>query len=408
MSTQVDSAQVEMIEEPKVKTPFVVADPNQTESAKDLLKKITWLMQSISSNPVVPILENLLFEKGVIYSNNLQVAQVILTPIRGTFLFPAKELQKILKELDKDDMVSFEGDSSVDINKVRLLVNGKVAFTYCVENPSEFPKIAKCEEIVAEFTGPNDFKLIHGLKKYVSTDALRPAMTCIHVDEENIAATNGNWLVYKDHKETIFHSFVPLMITAKVADIIKDFTHGTVKVFRYNGAVSSMAIKENTRGVVFNYVDEKYPDYKNVIPENSNIKLSLNKKNLVKHLKLAMLAANKTTYQIVLSLSYGSLVTRIKAEDLDFEREYVADFWSDLSWTSPRKRNEEGMFVDGDLPNAGDPFAIGFNAKFLLSIVEDIDQETIVLEMTAPNRGVIINKEFLLMPVMISNYGDNS
>ena len=99
----------------------------------------------------------------------------------------------------------------------------------------------------------------------------------------------------------------------------------------------------------------------------------------------------KTTNQIKLKIA-GSLLN-ISAEDFDFSNK--AD------------ENLECQY-------SGDDMQIGFNSKFLIEMLNNLDSETITLSMSHPNRAGIIRpvsdqdniKEsitMLVMPVMLND-----
>ena len=99
---------------------------------------------------------------------------------------------------------------------------------------------------------------------------------------------------------------------------------------------------ENVK-MVCRLIDERYPDYENVIPsDNSNI-ITLVKSDILSSLKRISIYANKTTNQVRLKISGSEIL--ISAEDLDFSNEA-----------------NERISCEHD----GEDIEIGFNAKFLI------------------------------------------
>jgi DNA polymerase-3 subunit beta len=83
---------------------------------------------------------------------------------------------------------------------------------------------------------------------------------------------------------------------------------------------------------------------------------------------------------------------QISAEDLDFSNEA-----------------NERLSCEHD----GEDIEIGFNARFLIEMLNNLDSKEITLQLSEPNRaGLIVPKEksdsedilMLVMPVMLSNY----
>ena len=136
-------------------------------------------------------------------------------------------------------------------------------------------------------------------------------------------------------------------------------------------------------------IDERFPDYENVIPLDNNNTVVVKKDELLSSLKRIAIYANKTTHQVRLKITGSELL--VSAEDLDFSNEA-----------------NERLSCEHD----GEDLEIGFNARFLVEMLSNIDSDEITLKRSAPNRAGIITpneKEeeedilMLVMPVMLSN-----
>jgi DNA polymerase-3 subunit beta len=111
---------------------------------------------------------------------------------------------------------------------------------------------------------------------------------------------------------------------------------------------------------------------------------------ILNSLKRISIYANKTTNQVRLKITGSEL--QISAEDLDFSNEA-----------------NERLSCEHD----GEDIEIGFNARFLIEMLNNLDSKEITLQLSEPNRaGLIVPKEknenedilMLVMPVMLSNY----
>ena len=141
--------------------------------------------------------------------------------------------------------------------------------------------------------------------------------------------------------------------------------------------------------IIIRLIDSKFPDYNAVIPTENPNHLSLSRQDFLSSLKRMVIYANKTTNQVVLNLSEGSLT--ISSQDLDFSNEATEQL---------------SCSYDGDTMN------IGFNAKFLVEMLSVMDSDNVSFELSAPNRAGILlpasqeeNEELLMlvMPVMMGN-----
>jgi DNA polymerase-3 subunit beta len=137
-------------------------------------------------------------------------------------------------------------------------------------------------------------------------------------------------------------------------------------------------------------IDERYPDYENVIPADNSNNMTINKGELLSSLRRIAIYANKTTHQVRLKITGSELL--ISAEDLDFSNEA-----------------NERLACEHD----GEDIEIGFNAKFLVEMLGNVESNEITLQLSAPNRaGIIVPSDkdenedilMLVMPVMLNNY----
>ena len=143
--------------------------------------------------------------------------------------------------------------------------------------------------------------------------------------------------------------------------------------------------------VICRLVDGKYPNYDAAIPKENPNKLTVDRVSFLNTLRRVGLFANQASHQIRLSIMEGELV--VSAEDEMFSN-----------------NAQEKMPCQYE----GEPMKIGFNAKFLIEMVSNIDTEQILVEMSHPSRAGIIfpvtqeenTKEdilMLVMPVMLAN-----
>lgn len=136
-------------------------------------------------------------------------------------------------------------------------------------------------------------------------------------------------------------------------------------------------------------IDGKYPNYDAVIPKENPNKLTIDRHALLTTIRRVSIFANQSTHQIRFKVSGQELL--LSAEDIDFSNE--ARERLSCSYT-------------------GEDLEIGFNSKFLLEMLSNIETDEVRLEMSAPNRAGILtpvnseNKDedilMLVMPVMLN------
>src|SRR5690606_28221805 len=164
-------------------------------------------------------------------------------------------------------------------------------------------------------------------------------------------------------------------------------------------SVTNVSIEFNTSNAFFRFgnvqmicrlIDERFPDYEDVIPANNDNHMVIGRSELLSSLRRIASYANKTSHRVRLKISGSEL--QISAEDLDFSNEA-----------------NERLSCEHD----GEDIEIGFNAKFLVEMLGNMDSEQVRLTMSAPNKaGVILPAEkdksedilMLVMPVMLNQY----
>jgi DNA polymerase-3 subunit beta len=164
-------------------------------------------------------------------------------------------------------------------------------------------------------------------------------------------------------------------------------------------ANDTVTISFNKANAFFNFggmslvcrlIDARYPDYNAVIPIDNPNNMVVNRADFQNSLKRIAIYANKTTNQVVLDVTDGSLT--ISAQDLDFSNEAT-----------------EQMACAFD----GTPMKIAFNARFLAEMLGILGSEEVKMELSTPSRAGILtpveadntNREILMlvMPVMLNN-----
>lgn len=367
-------------------------------SSSYLLKQLSDINGVITTNPVVPILENFLFEINdgnlTVTASDLQTSMITELQVEakedGSIAIPARILLETLRNLPEQP-VTFSIDSntySIEINSD----NGR--YKLAGENATDFPKIPTVSDgytvnISSEVLG----KAINNTIFATSNDELRPAMTGVYIKLDD---TNATFVATDSHR----------LIRYRRVDVAADMGHSmivprkalTLLKATLPSELTNVNLEFNTSNAFFNFnnvkmicrlIDERFPDYENVIPLDNNNAVVIKKDELLNSLKRIAIYANKTTHQVRLKVTGSELM--VSAEDLDFSNEA-----------------NERLACEHD----GEDIEIGFNAKFLVEMLGNIDSEEITLKLSAPNKaGIVTPNEkdeeedilMLVMPVMLNN-----
>ena len=369
-------------------------------SSSYLLKNLNSISGIITSNPVVPILENVLFEiesgNLLITASDLQTSVIVELQVEskedGSVAIPAKILIDTLKNLPEQP-VTFSIDDqnyNIEINSD----NGK--YKLAGENSADFPKVPSVSD---GFSAIIDSEILNSAISNTifstSTDELRPAMTGVFF---KLSQNSGTYV------STDWHRLVKYIITDIKGDevdhdmILPRKSLNLLKSIIPSDKSSEIKLEFNASNAFFTFenvkmvcrlIDERYPDYDNVIPNDNSNSVTLDKSEILGSLKRISIYANKTTNQVRFKISGSEIL--ISAEDLDFSNEA-----------------NERISCDHD----GDDIEIGFNAKFLIEMLSNIESEKVLLKLSEPNKAGLLIPEnmsekediiMLVMPVMLND-----
>lgn len=368
-------------------------------SSSALLKQLSAISGVIASNPIVPILENFLFQLSTnqltITASDLQTTMIADMEVEssdtGNIAIPAKILSDTLRGLPEQP-ITFEIDNNTYGIEI-LSDNGR--YKLSGENAADFPRVPSVSKSYS-IDFPSDVleRAIGNTIFATSTDELRPAMTGVYFElngeSVTFVATDGHRLIRYRRSDLGAGDENTMIIPRKALNLLKASlpTEKTVVKAEFNQSNAFFTF-DNIR-MICRLIDERFPDYVNAIPKDNPNHLSINRLELLASLRRIAIYANRATNQVRLHITPKEV--RISAEDLDFSNEAAEKLACDYT---------------------GEEMEIGFNARFLIEMLNNLIAKDIVIELSAPNRaGLILPKEkeanedmlMLVMPVMLNNY----
>ncbi len=363
-----------------------------------LLKQLSLIDGVISTNTVLPILEDFLFEikKGrlTVFSTDLETSMSTVMEVEakedGKIAIPARMLMNILKSLPEQPLTF-----SIDEQNYGIEItsdNGKYKLTG--ENGDDYPRIPVAEDI-------KDIKISSSVLKNainkclfaVGTDDLRPAMTGVNFElsKEGITfvSTDAHKLVRFKRFDTRSTTSASFIIPRKALQLVNGAlpSEDTQVNLSYNN--SNAFFSFGTVNLICRLIDARFPDYNAVIPTDNPNKLIITTSEILNSLRRLIIFSNKTTHQVTFELK-GSELT-ITARDLDFSNEATEKLVCNYS---------------------GEDIEISFNGRFLSEILSALSTDEVKFEFSTPTRASLISptstddKEdtlMLVMPIMVNN-----
>ncbi|MEE4257051.1 MAG: DNA polymerase III subunit beta [Bacteroidales bacterium] len=368
-------------------------------SSSLLSKNLSALSGVLNTSNTLPILDDFLFElkddKLFITASDLETTMTVSITLDkaedpGAVTIPAKILIDTLKTFS-DIPVQFT------INKETLGVEisaGEGKYKLSGHKSDEFPHAPELEGTTT--VAIESDLLVNAINKTLfatGNDELRPVMSGVFLeltpDDITCVATDAHKLVR--YRRTDFSagesaSFImPKKPLGQLKNILSS-VEGDVNI-DYNQTNAEFTfgnVKMTCR-----LIDGKYPNYEAVIPTDNPNKLTVDREALLNSIRRVAIFANQSTHQVRFKVSGKELI--LSAEDIDFSNEA-----------------KERLTCSYE----GEDMEIGFNSRFLQEMLNNIDSDEIIIEMSAPNRAGILHPLegeseaedllMLVMPVMLN------
>lgn len=365
-------------------------------SSSTLLKHLQSISGVLSTSNTLPILDNFLFEisDGRLTASASDLETTMRTSMdveaseEGKIAIPAKLLLDILKNLP-DQPCTFTVDSNTFGVEIAY-DNGKSKMVGY--NGEDFPRSPELENGSSiRISGSIVANAINKTLFATGVDDLRPVMSGVFCEfsPESITfvATDAHKLVRYTRTDSQANGSSSFILPKKPLNLLKSNLRGDEEVqLDYNDSNAIFTFNEIVLSC--RLIDGKYPNYEAVIPrENPNV-LTIDRQQFLSSIKRVSIFANKTTHQIKLKLAGSEL--SLSAEDIDFSNEA-----------------KERLTCNYE----GEDLEIGFNSRFLMEMLNNIDSAEVLLKMSEPSRaGLLIpadldeNEDILMlvMPVMLN------
>jgi len=366
-------------------------------SASSLLKHLQQISGVINANTVLPILEDFLFDiedkKLNIVATDLEtvmrVQMEVESKTNGKVCIPARILMDSLKNIP-DQPLTF----NIDKNYTVEITSDNGKYKVMGENPDNFPK-----EPVADDT--NSFTMsstsllnaVNNTLFAVSNDDLRPAMTGVFFelskDAAQFVATDAHRLVRYKRTDVKCPKNESFIVPKKPLNLLKSALPNNEDELTISYNTNHLFVTHGSTRLICRLIDARFPDYKVVIPTDNPYRLVVNTNDFQGALRRVSVFSNKSTNQVVLSISGSEL--QLAAQDVDFSFE-----------------GNERMSCQYD----GEDLQIAFNAKFLIEMLNAAETDEIKIELSTPTKAGIIKPTeqtegedllMLVMPLMLNN-----
>jgi DNA polymerase-3 subunit beta len=367
-------------------------------SSSQLLKQLQVLGGVINSNNTLPILDNFLFELSEnelkVSASDLETTMSSVVDVEsessGSIAVSARLLLDTLKTFPNQPLTfKTEGENTIEISSDQ----GKYDMAYF--SGDEFPKAVSLPSPSSTVIPSNI--LATAISKTIfaaGNDDLRPVMSGVFFQFSTqgltFVATDAHKLVKYTRTDVTANQTAEFIMPKKPLNLLKSVlgVSQSEVTIEYNDANAKFTFDNVV--LICRLIDGKYPNYEAVIPKENPNKLTVDRASFLNSVRRVSIFSSKTTHQIRLKMAGTEL--NISAEDLDFSN-----------------KADERLNCDYQ----GDDMQIGFNSRFLSEMLNNLNSNEILIEMSLPNRAGILTPidgtdegekvTMLVMPVMLNS-----
>jgi DNA polymerase-3 subunit beta len=341
----------------------------------DLLKRaLKKLSQAVPAKPVIPALSNLFIRT----SKKENQAELITTDLELTISYVCScECSEDFEALIPFDLLSklinLMGHEPIEIqlhpkNKGTIVGGNDVLQLGTLDKVEDYPKIPDIPKKNTLELDENFMTWLDRSMASIGKDDSRPAMTRALLELEKTGIT-----IVSTDAHTLFRHFFPgsydyteqILISPKIAKALQGFEK-TILTWH----AKHVAMKAGDITVISTRHNEKYPDYKIVIP-NHERNLEVNRAELISGLNRVSLINSGTVDMFFPSTGNTGKFT-LTAEDDAVDRNSEASI--------------AGIYT-------GDATQISFSPELLKKILHQIPFDVIWLHIDAPTRAALITAE---------------
>jgi DNA polymerase-3 subunit beta len=363
-----------------------------------LLRALGHVHRVVERRTTIPILANVLIDAkdGALRLKatdlDLEIIEKAVSEVEqpGATTLPAHTLYDIVRKLPEGAQVSLEATG--DTGQLQLR-SGRSRFNLQSLPESDFPDVTAGEFSHKFALAPTDLRrLIEKTQFAISTEETRYYLNGIYIHVADVegramlraVATDGHRLARLELPAPAGSAGMPGVILPKkaVAEIqrLVEDAQGDVMI---ELSVNKMRFTFGETVLTTKLIDGTFPDYGRVIPAGNDKRLTVEREAFAKAVDRVSTISSERGRAVKLAISEGKLT---------------------LSVTNPDQGSAvEELEADYD----GPPLDIGFNARYLLDITQQLDSDTALFRLADPGSPTLVqdrdgaNALYVLMPMRV-------
>lgn len=359
-----------------------------------LLKAIASVNGAVEKKNTIPVLQNIKIEvlNGKVTMAATDMDIVVTTSFDadikngGATTVPSQMFFDIVRKISDSSKIMISQDSQ----SILQIKSGKSKYSLPCIDATEFPSLAE-GELGAEIEVEADklAKMIDKTRFAISNDETRYYLNGLFLQsikketgtELRCVATDGHRLALSylaaENLAVEFGVILPKKSVAEIRRIIEGGKKIKISVSR----VKIKIISEQTT-IVSKLIDGEFPDYDKVLPKNNTQIAIVGKKLFFDSVDRVSTVATDKHRSLKLSVENGKINLQVSTNDGSF------------------------AYEEFDVTYSGEKIETGFNSRYLLDVIGQIDKEEIIMKLKDGFSPVLLEAKdmhaiFVIMPVRI-------
>ncbi len=358
-----------------------------------LLKAISSVNGAVEKKNTIPVLQNIKIEakndKVVLLATDMDilVTSTFESDMKsaGSTTVPAQMFFDIVRKIPEGAQIMISQESPT----ILQIKSGKSKYNLPCIDSAEFPNLSEGElgeEI--EIDANKLAKMIDKTRFAISNDETRYYLNGLYLQaiktdsgfELRSVATDGHRLALSSlvsDLKTPFGVILPKKSVAEIRRIIDGSNQVKLSVSRVK-----IKITTDQTTIISKLIDGEFPDYDKVLPKNNTQIAVINKKIFFDCVDRVSTVATDKHRSVKLVIENGKMSLQVNTNDGSFAYEEL------------------------DVNYLGDRIETGFNSRYLLDIIGQIDKEELMMRFKDSNSPALIDAKdmssvFVIMPVRV-------
>jgi len=357
-----------------------------------ILKAVSDTIGAVEKKNTIPVLQNIKIavadDKVMLSATDMDI--LITSEFdcdmknSGSTTVPAQMFFDIIRKIP-DGLILFTLDQNLTIQ----IKSGKSKYNLpCIES-SEFPVLGETEmtnQIEIEPTklikmiDKTRFAISNDESRYYLNGLLFQAYQLENVKELRTVATDGHRLALS-FMESDFNENFSVIIPKKSVNEIRRIIDGAKKIM-VNTSRTKIKIVADRSTIISKLIDGEFPEYQKVLPKNNTQIALVNRKNFYDCVDRVATVASDKHRSVKLIFEIGKVSFQVGPDENPL------------------------AFEEIDINYSGDKIETGFNAKYLLDIISQVEKEDIIIKLKDSMSPTLIEAQdmssvFVIMPVRV-------